>query len=377
MTGTDPREWDDERWARAIITTIFPADSMAAACVIEHGAPAALRELLHLREGAAASLSAIPWLSDRQHLLDHLSRLPAPCTLLVPTDTHWPTSVDDLPQPPVGLWVFGDAGAHLAAAPSVAIVGARAATSYGIKAATNFAADIAAAGWPVVSGGAFGIDAAAHRGALTAGTTICVLACGVDVAYPAAHRDLLSHIAANGLIVSEVGLGQPARRYHFLARNRIIAALAHGTVLVEAAFRSGSLSTARVALELCRYVMAVPGPISSAMSAGVHELLRSAPDVHLVSQSAHVLELCERIGNAQVSIPEGPRDARDALSSDAARLIDHLGVTATSAPVVAAAAQMSVSRAQAALAELHVCGLVAMTARGWLMTTAGMAPSPR
>lgn len=377
MSATDARDWDDDRWARAVITSVFPADSAAARVVADLGAPAALQDLLHRRDGAADCLARLPWLASRETLASRLAALGWPCELVVPADPAWPSAVDDLPEPPVALWVLGAAGAGALTAPGIAVVGARAATAYGVRVATNISADLAAAGWSVVSGGAFGVDAAAHRGALTSGTTTCVLACGVDIAYPAAHKDLLAHIAKVGAVVSEVGLGQPARRYHFLARNRIIAALTRGTVLVEAAHRSGSLSTARVALELCRQVMAVPGPVTSAMSAGVHELMRTAPDVHLVTCAGHVLESCEPVGVGLMETPHGPRDARDALSADAARMIDHLGTAGMTAAGAASAAQLSLPRAQAALAELQVAGLAATTATGWALTRLGAAPSPR
>ena len=377
MSARDAREWDDDRWARAVITSVFPADGSVSRAVADHGAPAALQEMLQRRDGAAECLARMPWLAGRETLAARMAALPLPCELLVPGDRAWPVAVDDLAEPPVALWVLGAAGAAALTPASIAVVGARAATSYGVRVATNISADIAAAGWSVVSGGAFGVDAAAHRGALTAGTTTCVLACGVDIAYPAAHRDLIAHIARAGAVVSEVGLGQPARRYHFLARNRIIAAMTRGTVLVEAAHRSGSLSTARSALELCRQVMAVPGPVTSAMSAGVHELIRTVPDVHLVTCAGHVLELCESVGTGLLELPHGPRDARDSLSADAARLIDHLGTAGMTAAGAAAAAQLSLPRAQAALAELQVAGLAAITAQGWALTKQGAAPSPR
>ena len=364
VSAQDAREWDDNRWARAVITSVFPADSAAARAVAEHGAPAALHELLQQRVGAAECFARMPWLANRTALAARLAQLPLRCELLVPGDPGWPAGVNDLAEPPVALWVLGAAGADALTAPSIAVVGARAATAYGVRVATNISADVAAAGWSVVSGGAFGVDAAAHRGALTAGTTTCVLACGVDIAYPAAHRDLIATIARVGAVVSEVGLGQPARRYHFLARNRLIAAITRGTVVVEAAHRSGSLSTARVALDLCRQVMAVPGPVTSAMSAGVHELMRTAPDVHLVTCAGHVLELCEPVGSALMEQPHGPRDARDALGADAARLIDHLGTAGLTAAEAASAAQLSLPRAPAALAELQVAGLAHVSASG-------------
>jgi DNA processing protein len=196
--------------------------------------------------------------------------------LIVPGDPQWPSQLDDLGvRAPLGLWVMGSAHLRLMALRSVAIVGARSATSYGEALARTTAATLAHRGWLVVSGGAFGIDAAAHRGALDAGgASACVLAGGVDMAYPRSHEALLSRMVTDGLVISESAMGSAALRQRFLARNRIIAALTRGTVVVEAAIRSGSRTTAREAASMLRPVMAFPGPVTSPMSAGCHELVR-------------------------------------------------------------------------------------------------------
>ena len=158
---------------------------------------------------------------------------------------------------------------------AVAIVGSRAATAYGAHVATEIAASLSGQGWTVVSGAAYGIDAAAHHGALVAGgATVAVLACGVDHAYPRGHADLLASIAAHGAVISEYPPGQLPQRRRFLARNRLIAALTAGTVVVEAGLRSGALNAARHARELGRPVMAVPGPVTSSASGGCHQLIR-------------------------------------------------------------------------------------------------------
>ncbi len=195
---------------------------------------------------------------------------------IIPGDPQWPSQLDDLgSRTPLGLWVMGSAHLRLLALRSVSIVGARSATSYGEALARTTAATLADRGWLVVSGGAFGIDAAAHRGALDAGgASACVLAGGVDMAYPRSHEALLSRMVTDGLLISESAMGGAALRQRFLARNRIIAALTRGTVVVEAAVRSGSRTTAREAASMLRPVMAFPGPVTSAMSAGCHDLLR-------------------------------------------------------------------------------------------------------
>ena len=194
---------------------------------------------------------------------------------VIPTDDEWPIQLNDLDtETPVGLWVRGAGGLALTVQNSIAIVGARACTTYGERVASELGTLASDHDDTVVSGAAFGIDAAAHRGALSAGgTTVAVLACGVDVAYPSAHQALLDRIAQAGLVVSEMPPGTTPRKQYFLVRNRIIAALSTQTVVVEAALRSGALSTAHWAADLGRTVWGVPGPITSASSAGVHREL--------------------------------------------------------------------------------------------------------
>ena len=206
-------------------------------------------------------------------------------------ESEWPHQLDDLgPRAPFALWVAGAPDLRLALVRSVAIVGARASTHYGDEISRRWAAELAGRDITVVSGGAFGIDAAAHRGALLAGLTLCVVAGGVDVIYPQAHASLLSRIADEGLIVSETPPGQSVRRQRFLSRNRLIAALTHATVVVEAADHSGTASTAREANSLNRPVAAVPGPVDSASSRGCHRLIRDHEAI-LVCSSRDVEEL--------------------------------------------------------------------------------------
>jgi DNA processing protein len=214
--------------------------------------------------------------------------------LVCPGDPGWPPGLDDLGVTrPCALWVRGIADLRACCQKSVAIVGARAATAYGTHIAAQIAADLAGQGWAIISGAAYGIDAAAHGGALTvSGTTIAVLACGPDIAYPREHRGLLADIAAHGALVSEYPPGRRPDRLRFLARNRLIAALAiGGTIVVEATARSGTLATARHATDLHRPLMAVPGPVTSAMSAGCHALIREQRAV-LVTSGADVLMCC-------------------------------------------------------------------------------------
>ncbi|OLT20996.1 DNA protecting protein DprA [Ornithinimicrobium sp. CNJ-824] len=196
--------------------------------------------------------------------------------LLVPGDAEWPVALDALGAPPWCLWVRGPLALDEVGERSVAVVGARASTAYGEEVAVRLSFALAERGFTVVSGAAYGIDGAAHRAALSAdGPTVAALAGGVDVPYPRANADLIAQIGARGLLLSETPPGGAPARMRFLARNRLIAALAAGTVVVEAGLRSGARSTAREARELGRHVMAVPGPVTSVMSAGCHEEIRA------------------------------------------------------------------------------------------------------
>ena len=196
--------------------------------------------------------------------------------LVCPGDPEWPSQLDVLGDGrPWGLWVRGQVDLRFACLRSVSIVGTRAATAYGIHVTTELAAALAERGWTVVSGGAFGIDSQAHRGALAAeGVTVAVLPSGLDVPYPRSHHELFEAIAAQGALVSEQPPGRTPTRPGFLVRNRLIAALSRGTVLVEAALRSGALNTARHARDQNRPLMAVPGPVTSLASAGCHLAIR-------------------------------------------------------------------------------------------------------
>ncbi|MFZ2226989.1 MAG: DNA-processing protein DprA [Candidatus Nanopelagicaceae bacterium] len=193
-------------------------------------------------------------------------------TFLTQEDPAWPQQLNDLESPPIGLVAKGTL--EVLQLRSLAIVGTRNPTNYGVRVAGDFAAGFVDREWAIVSGGAYGIDAAAHRGALVAeGITVAVLAAGIDINYPAGHMRLFEEITENGLIVSEVMPGTSAVPSRFLTRNRVIAALSRATLVVEAAFRSGSLRTARDAAELLRPVMAIPGPITSPTSEGCHRLI--------------------------------------------------------------------------------------------------------
>ena len=186
----------------------------------------------------------------------------------------FPSRLRSIHDPPVGVFVRGIAALELLDRPCVAVVGARACSQYGTEIAVQLGRELARAGVVVVSGLARGVDGAAHRGALETGSTVAVLGCGIDRDYPRAHAELAARIAASGLIVSEYAPGVEPAPWRFPARNRIVAGLADATVVVEARARSGALITADLALEEGREVLAVPGEITSHLSAGTNELLR-------------------------------------------------------------------------------------------------------
>lgn len=191
---------------------------------------------------------------------------------LTPEEPGWPDRLNDLAAPPIGIIAKGDI--RVLDNSALSIVGTRNPTHYGVRIAGDFAAGFVDREWVIVSGGAYGIDASAHKGALSAeGSTIAVLACGVSVNYPASHERLFGEIVETGLLISEVMPHVRAIPARFLMRNRLIAALGNATIVVEAAFRSGALRTARDAAELLRPVMAVPGPITSPTSEGCHRLI--------------------------------------------------------------------------------------------------------
>ncbi|MFH8417529.1 DNA-processing protein DprA [Streptomyces collinus] len=285
-----------------------------------------------------------------------------------PGDAEWPGQLDDLGDArPLGLWVRGRPSLRMWALRSVAVVGARACTEYGAHMAATLAAGLAEQGWVVVSGGAYGVDGAAHRGALGAGgATVAVLACGVDRPYPRGHTRLISRIAEQGLVIGELPPGDHPTPSRFILRNRVIAALTRGTVVVEAAHRSGSLVTARAAQRLGRHTMGVPGPATSGLSAGVHELLRG--EAVLVTDVADVVELVGDIGELAPD-RRGPVLPRDLLEPATRQVLAALpGRGAARPDEIARSAQTAQDDAIARLYELRALGYVERHGDGWKLT---------
>ena len=296
----------DERWARA--AWAFLAEPRDVTLTRHLAAVGAVEALVRLRTGRLTEQNG--WAVRLPELdLDGLSRAARHhgVRVLVPGDDEWPAGLSSLREPPYCLFVRGRPDLAALVDRSVSVVGSRAATEYGLRVAADIADGLAVRGFTVVSGAAYGIDAAAHRAALAAGRpTVAVLACGADRAYPTAHRHLIDQVAEVGAVVSEVPIGCAPYRSRFLARNRLIATLARATVVVEANLRSGSLTTARAALDHHLPVGAVPGPVTSMTSAGCHTLLRET-DAVLVTDAAEVAELAARIGDDL--LPDPRREA--------------------------------------------------------------------
>lgn len=308
-------------------------------------------------------------------ILDRLDRMGG--TFLVPGDLGWPSTLSDLPvdQRPFGLWVRGTVEVRLSLLRSVAIVGSRTSTPYGDRVALGMAGDLASRGWAIVSGGAIGIDASAHRGALAVqGVTVAVLACGVDVPYPRAHDALFAAIAESGALISEVPPGEPPARFRFLERNRLIATLSRGSVVVEASLRSGALSTAAHARALERPVMGVPGPVTNVTSAGVHAAIREG--AHLVTCADDVLDLVGPMDARPA--PAGLGDPRDDLDDAARAVLDALPARASaSLDMLAARTGLPALRLSAILGRLESSDLVARNSSGWGLTAQGRAGTRR
>jgi DNA processing protein len=385
-----------ERVARAALSRLAePGDVALYEAVVRHGAAQVLDAVL----GDDAAGSADVRLPARR-LAGYRARLPGAglarvldeahrcgARLVCPGDAEWPTQVDQLGGvtsargaplvPPLCLWVRGAGDARLALVRSVAVIGARAATAYGEHVAGELGADLADRGWTVVSGAAYGVDAAAHRGALSvAGTTVAVLACGPDVVYPRSHDSLLGRVAEEGLIVSELAPGTSVSRLRLLQRNRLVAALTRGTVVVEAAVRSGTATTAGYAAGLGRPVMAVPGPVTSATSVGCHELVRSGRAV-LVTDASDVVDAVGRVGEDAEPPRRGEERPEDALSGIELRALDALPVRRPAGiAALARTAGLDLASLRSALGALVAAGLAESESGGYRLSAA-MRNRPR
>jgi DNA processing protein len=275
--------------ARAILfSCIEPGHFFWSAEISAHGPLKVLESILSASYPAEKTKAIITSIraADVGQILYEIEK--AGAQFLTPEHDHWPIGVNQLVNPPIGLIVKGESKCLIT--DSLAIVGSRKPTNYGANVASEFARGFSDLGWTIISGGAYGIDSYAHRATLQAnGATIAVLATGIEVAYPKSNQKLFNEMSAHGALISELMPYESAMPSRFLVRNRLIASIAKATLVVEAAYKSGSLRTAHDAAELLRPVMAIPGPINSAMSQGCHRLI-SERAAELITSVADAVE---------------------------------------------------------------------------------------
>lgn len=317
---------DEVRRAWAYLSRVAePPNTDLAALVAEHGPVEAAQRIQagaesdDLRDAVSARRDIDRAAADLEILDRRGGRL------ITAADAEWPhlafSAFDSADvagrasgRAPLVLWAVGPARLDEVARRSAAIVGTRACTAYGEHVAADLAAGLAERDVAVVSGGAYGIDGAAHRSVLGVdGVTAAVLACGIDVPYPAGHSSLLHRVSGSGLLLTEYPPGERPTRYRFLTRNRLVAALGGATVVVEAGLRSGAANTAAWAESMGRVVFAVPGPVTSAASAGCHALLKKKAT--LVTRAEEIIEIVGRMGEFAED-PEHPQMPLDGLSRE-------------------------------------------------------------
>ncbi len=279
-------------------------------------------------------------------------------------DPDYPALLLQTPDPPPLLYVHGDAS--LLAQPQLAMVGSRNPTASGRQTATDFARYLSAAGLIITSGLALGIDAASHQGALDAGNpTIAVMGTGLDRVYPARHRELAREIARYGALVSEFSIGTPPRAENFPRRNRIISGLSLGALIVEAALRSGSLISARYALEQGREVFAIPGSIHNPLARGCHHLIRQG--AKLVETAQDVIDELGALAGACLQATAGPdtdSDQPPELDQEYSQLLDYMGFDATSVDILVEKAGLTPAEVSSMLLQLEMCGFIASSPGG-------------
>lgn len=374
------REQIETRFAHAVWSGLAePGDGVAGRLVQRLGAAGALAALVEhrpARELADAELSA----ADAQQGIDRwMPRLAPPvmlqwlrqaarygAQLRVPGDEYWPAGFADLQHHgPLALWTRGREEALQSLDRSVALVGARAATGYGEHITMEASAGLVDRGFAIVSGAAYGIDGMAHRAALASrGSTVAFLAGGVDRFYPSGHDALLTRIVEHGLVASELPPGSAPTRWRFLQRNRLIAAASLATVVLEAGWRSGSLNTASHADDVSRPVGAVPGPVTSAASAGCHRLIREGKAVLVTTPD----EMAELVG----PIAADPEESRPRRNT---RVLDALNTKVPRTPHdIAARAGLTVAETQSELGRLELEGVVRAGDRGWTKRGAPREP---
>jgi len=369
---------DELRLARAYLVRVAEPPASGLACLVaEHGPVAVARMVRDRRVPAAVAAETEARREVDRVEADLATAAELGARLVIPEDEEWPhwpfTALDQAAArgvkamvAPLALWVRGPGRLDELTDRAVAVVGARAATAYGEHVACELGYGLADRGQTVVSGAAYGIDGAAHRGALAAdGDTVAVLGCGVDVRYPSGHGELLRRIAEYGAVVSEYPPGTPPARHRFLVRNRLIAGLSQGTVIVEAGVRSGARNTASTTAVLGRVVMAVPGPVTSAGSVGCHELLRSQQAV-LVTNVQEVIESIGRIGADLATAEDRPVRPTDGLDPAELRVHEALLPRAgRPSEWVARESGVPLDRVRSVLPRLEQVGLAERCESGW------------
>lgn len=339
----------------------------AARAVREHELPEALRGPTAARreiDRAAADLEEMARLGGR---------------VITPDDDEWPgwrmLGLDQLDTErerdaavPLVLWARGPLSLRTASERAVAVVGSRCSSGYGVQVAGEITCELAGRGWTIVSGAAFGIDAAAHRAALgVGGSTVAVLACGVDRPYPAQHERLLAAIAESGVVVSEYPPGTSAQKHRFLARNRLIATLGDGVVVVEAGLRSGARNTVKWARRLGRPAMAVPGPVGSVSSTGCHRMIREG-EALLVTGAEDVID---EAGPLRLPVGENTADPAAHLRGAEAEVYAALPAIGSRRPVeLARQSGLDLATVRAVLPGLELADLVGSDSDGWFRVRA-------
>ena len=292
--------------------------------------------------------------TDAQQALNALQQ--SGVTLLCLSDDTYPTLLREIPSPPPLLYVRGNVDAL--SLPAIAIVGSRNASRGGIEHAARFAATLAAGGFAITSGLALGIDGAAHRGALAKGITIAVIGTGIDRVYPRGHRDLSAEIIANhGAIVSEFPPGTPPLASNFPRRNRIISGLSTGVLVVEAALKSGSLITARLAMEQGREVFAIPGSVNNPLAKGCHRLIREGATLTETTDDI-IQQLGGMLSFKQAEVAAETRDASTALGTGASHLLAAMGYDPVGIDALAGHLNLDITILSGLLVELEIQGLV-------------------
>lgn len=380
-SGTDAEERVARAWA--YLTAVAEPPCAALIALTERYGPEETAQMIKRRTVPAGNNAVLVATQARfatdSSAADLASAAQVGARLLTRDHEHWPQwPLQALDQAttsarggaPLALWVRGTSSLGALTESAIGIVGSRAATSYGSQLAGRLGGDLAADGWSVISGGAYGIDGAAHRGVLAVGgATVAVLACGIDRDYPAGHAQLLGEIARTGLVVSEYAPGTTAGKHRFLTRNRLVAALSGALVVVEAGRRSGATNTAAWARHLGRPLGAVPGPVTSAMSVGCHQMIADG-QATLVTDAASTLALVKIDGHDNYVTP--PKRPTDDLSPEQFAVIEALPARGgLSLDEIAFVAGIPADRVRVALAHLELRGLAESSAGTWQLGRTG------